>query len=273
VIGNIIDPLGLSDTRPEMPESLIGGQLATGSSAVTRSGKREKLPFFQANGITPAAGFSSTMPDLIKFAQWQLRLLDIGGNEILNVNTLKEMQRVHWLDPDWKTTRGLGFGVYRNSEITFVGHEGSCPGYRTAVMIQPKSKVASVFMVNANGVNAGRYAQNVYRVIWPAIQTALEPGSYVDSFDTDFNKYLGIYNYFPWGGEIAVIKWKGKLAMVYFPTSYPLDDLEELEHLEGDKFLRVKSDGEPGDEIIFKLDENGNVESMFEYSNYWPKIR
>ena len=273
VIENIIKPLQLTDTRPEMPEELAGGQLATGYSAMTRKGRREKLPFFQANGITPAAGFSSTMPDLIKFAEWQLRLLDKGGNEILNANTLREMQRVHWLDPDWKTTRGLGFGVYRNSEITFVGHEGSCPGYRTAVMIQPDKEVAAVFMANANGVNAGRYAQNACRIMMPAIETAEKSESAEDNFNPDFKKYLGNYNYFPWGGEIAVIKWEGELAMVYYPTSYPLDDLEKLEHVEGNTFRRVRSNGEPGDEIVFILDDNGNVESMFEFSNYWPKFR
>jgi CubicO group peptidase (beta-lactamase class C family) len=273
VIENIIKPLELSNTRPEMPEDLVGGQLATGYSAVTRSGKREKMPFFQANGITPAAGFSSTMPDLIKFAKWQLRLLDEGGSEVLAVNTLREMQRVHWLDPNWKTTRGLGFGVYRNSDITFVGHEGSCPGYRSALMIQTKSEVASVFMANANGVNTGKYAQNAYRIISPAIETAVGSDSYEDNFDPAFEKYLGIYEYFPWGGEIAVIKWEGKLAMVYFPTTFPLDDLEELEHVEGHTFSRVRSDGAPGDEIIFKIGDNGNVESMFEHSNYWPKFR
>ncbi len=273
VIKNIIEPLQLLNTRPEMPEDLRGGQLATGYSAMTRSGKREKMPFFQANGITPAAGFSSAMPDLIQFAGWQLKLLDEGGIHILNANTLREMQRVHWLDPNWKTTRGLGFGVYRNSEITFVGHEGSCPGYRTAVMIQPKSKIASVFMANANGVNAGRYAQNAYRIIAPAVEKAGKSESTEDKFNPDFSKYLGIYDYFPWGGEIAVIKWEGELAMVYFPSSYPLDDLEKLKHVEGSTFRRVRSDGEPGDEIIFMSDENGKVESMFEHSNYWPKFR
>ena len=77
VENNIIRPLGLTDTRPEMPENLYGTKLATGYSAMTRNGLRNKLPFFNANAITPAAGFSSTADDLGLFAIWQLSLLNL----------------------------------------------------------------------------------------------------------------------------------------------------------------------------------------------------
>jgi len=132
---NILQPLGLNDTQPYMPEDLIGDKLATGYSAKTREGIRDKMSFFQANAITPAAGLSSTAEDLARFALWQIRLLETGQEEVLKANTLKEMYRVHFLDPDWETTRGLGFGVYRNSGITFVGRSGSCPGYRSTVQL------------------------------------------------------------------------------------------------------------------------------------------
>ena len=42
------------------------------------------------------------------------------GTEILAANTLKEMQRVHSLDPNLETTRGLGFSVLRRDGTTFV---------------------------------------------------------------------------------------------------------------------------------------------------------
>ena len=48
---------------------------------------------------------------------WQFRLLGDGGDEILRAATLREMQRVHWVDPDWETTWGLGFAVSRDGEI------------------------------------------------------------------------------------------------------------------------------------------------------------
>ena len=58
VRSNILQPLGLSSTTPEMPESERGKRLATGYSALDREGRREPTPFFTARGIAPAAGYA-----------------------------------------------------------------------------------------------------------------------------------------------------------------------------------------------------------------------
>ena len=39
-----------------------------------RQGDRNEVPFFEAKGIAPAAGYASTVDDLAKFAMWQFRL-------------------------------------------------------------------------------------------------------------------------------------------------------------------------------------------------------
>src|SRR5262245_8253018 len=78
----VLEPLGMSSTTSEMPEAERGKRLATGYSSLSREGKREALPFFRTNGISPAAGFASTASDLARFAAWQLRLLSKGGEEI-----------------------------------------------------------------------------------------------------------------------------------------------------------------------------------------------
>lgn len=273
VTQNILEPLGLEDTRPYMPENLYGDQLSIGYSAKTRKGNRDKMPFFQANAITPAAGFSSTAEDLAKFAMWQLRLLESGKTEILQTNTLKEMYRVHWLDPDWETTRGLGFGVYRNNGITFVGHSGSCPGYRTAVIVQPNDKIGTVFMTNTLGVNSSKYAQGFYRIIAPVIKEAVDSPGTGKATDPELLKYCGTYTFDPWGGEVAVVPWKGELAMAFFPDSNPPVDLTKLKQIKDNLFQRLRSDGETGEEIEFIIGKNGKVESMKQHSNFWKKIR
>lgn len=79
---NILNPLELKDTRPFMPQDLLDKQLATGYSALDRSGDREKLDLFFTDGITAAAGFTSTVEDLAKFASWQFRLLEEGEKVI-----------------------------------------------------------------------------------------------------------------------------------------------------------------------------------------------
>ena len=81
---NIFDPLKLNNTRTKLPEDKYGKELAFGYSSENRNLERAKVNLFQANGIKAAAGFSSNVEDLGKFASWQFRLLDTTTTEILN---------------------------------------------------------------------------------------------------------------------------------------------------------------------------------------------
>ena len=163
---NILKPLQLNETRTQLPESLYGNQLAIGYSSLDRTGQRKKVKLFQANGIMAAAGFSSNVLDLGKFASWQFRLMDSTITEIIKPSTLKYMQQVHWTDPDWKTTWGLGFAVSKGSDGTkWVSHGGSCPGYRSGIQLNPKSKMAYTVMINANGTNPHKYAREMHAIL------------------------------------------------------------------------------------------------------------
>ena len=75
----------------------------------------------------PAAGLASTALDLAKFASWQFRALDNRDSSVLSGYTLKEMQRVNWVDWDRTTMWGLGFMNWRYKDWTLVGHSGGCP--------------------------------------------------------------------------------------------------------------------------------------------------
>ncbi|MGD8319066.1 MAG: serine hydrolase [Gemmatimonadota bacterium] len=273
---NVLEPLGLTDTYPEIPEALRGGQLADGYSAMTREGKREPTPFFQARGIAPAAGFASTAEDLAKFASWQLRLAP-GREEVLKATTLSEMQRVHYVDPGWKTFRGLGFSVSRHDDRTFVGHGGSCPGFRTQLAIQKDDKIALVFMANAM-VNTSTYVNGMYDLVAEAIRGAAKGGSATSATaDTvtvpDLEPYLGTYSQQPWGGETAAIRWKGGLALMSLPTDDPTEAITRLRWTEGDVFRRIRDDGELGEDIVFERDASGRVTGFRQFGNLSPRVR
>jgi CubicO group peptidase (beta-lactamase class C family) len=166
----ILHPLGLKNTTPFMPEEQREKGLATGYSAINREGVRERQPFYQTRGIAPAAGFASNVRDLAAFASWQFRLLEKGGEEVLKASTLREMQRVHWVDPDWKTTWGLGFRVGQVEDQTLVGHNGACPGYFTALLMNPRKKIAAIVMMNAMNVAAGGMANQMLKIIGPSVE-------------------------------------------------------------------------------------------------------
>ncbi len=274
VKARILDPLGLASTTSEMPFELRGGRLATGHSARRRDGTRTPVAFFQTRALAPAAGFASTAEDLARFASWQFRLLGRGGSEVLSANTLREMQRVHFTDPDWKTTRGLGFRVWRAGEKTFVGHGGDCPGFRTALTLQTDEKAATVFMANANGVASDAFAQQMYEIVGPAIRFATSGKEPALAPDPSLSKFQGSYDLAPWGGELIVFPWEDGLAMLELPSSQPVTDLVRLRAIPGRpfRFRRVRENDVPGEPIDFDVDAEGRVLALRRWNNPFPKL-
>lgn len=268
----ILTPLGLNDTSSDIPLDKKGKQLATGYSSIRRDGKRKPVPSYTVNGIAPAAGFASTVEDLGKFASWQFRLLESNNKEILEANTLRKMHRVHWLDPEWDTKWGLGFSVWRHNDKTFVGHGGSCPGYRTQLLLQTKDKIATIFMTNAQGVSTRMYAEKAYDIIAPAIADVIKSPDKREQINPEFLKYIGKYER-PLGGETDVLIWNGKLAMLSLPTENPLNSLTKLKHIDGNTFKRIRDDGELGEEVVFEADANGRIIKFWKFSNYMNKVR
>jgi len=254
----ILDPLGLKDTTPEIPAPEKGKRLAAGYSAQLRDGSRKTMPFFQVRGIAPAAGFASTVEDLARLASWQLRLLAKGGKEVLAANTLKEMQRVHWMDADWKNSWGLGFSVSRREDKTFVGHGGACPGYRTQVTVCPKDKTAIIVLTNADDANPSSYANEIFDLISPAIAQAVDAPGKAKKPDRDLDKYLGRYER-PIGREMHVVIWNGELAVLFLPNDNPSESLTKLKRVKGNVFRRLRDDGEQGEEIVFETGPEGKV--------------
>lgn len=267
---NILKPLGLNDTRTELPEDLYGTELAIGYSAKTRIGLREKVNFFQANGITPAAGFSSNVQDLGKFASWQFRLRDSTITEILKPSTLRYMQNVHWTNPDWKTTWGLGFSVYKGADgNTWVGHGGSCPGYRSSLQIDLKNKRAFSVMINANGTNPSKYINGIKGIINKVKPTKKEKSS---EEKKNLQEYVGYYSNIPWGAEEFISTWNGKLVSLGLPSENPGNAMTFYKHIEGDTFRRIRSNEELGETLVFERDKNGNIIQCKSHGNYSKKI-
>jgi CubicO group peptidase (beta-lactamase class C family) len=255
----ILDPLGLKDTHPEMPAGERGRRLATGYGPWQREGDRRPLPFFSVKGITPAAGYTSTAADLARFASWQLDLLERGGTTPLAASTLREMQRVHFVDPGWETTWGLGFSIARADGKTFIGHGGSCPGYETQVLIQPEEKIGVVAMSNAIDVNAYALTRGEYTIMAPAIKAALADSAHaLKPMDPSYEKYLGTYSG-GWSGESEVIAWEGGLAEIGLPDDNPVKAITKLKWVGENQFKRIRPDGGTAEVWTFELGPDGRA--------------
>ena len=269
----ILVPLQMQNTTPEIPLEEHGDEMAVGHTALTREGCREVVPVFQAKGIAPAAGFASTVEDMARFAMWQIRVLDDRETAVLSRNTLREMQRIHWTDPDGETTWGLGFDIWRTDDKIYVGHGGNCPGYRSMFSLQPDSKIAAVVMANANGIRIGKFTSNAQKILAPAIAAALDPKDDAKPTNPDFEIYTGRYDERPWGGETAVIFWKEGLALVELPTDDPLKNLIPIKNTGSHVFRRIRSDNVLGEEIVFEIGDDGQVTGLWRHENFSPRVR
>jgi hypothetical protein len=214
--------------------------------------------------------------DLGRFASWQFRVLGAAAGaatEVLAANTLREMQRVQWMDPDWKVSRGLGFGIWRSGDKTFVGHGGYCPGYQSELLLQTDEKLATVFMTNTNGVDSRRWAQRAYEVVAPAIKKALDDPKGATPGDPSLERYAGRYQNFT-AGERIVLPWDGGLAVLSLPTDNPAGDaFVKLKPSGEHRFRRIRADGALGEEVVFELGADGTPTRMLHHSNYATRVR
>lgn len=270
---NILEPLDLNNTRTELPESLYGDQLSIGYSSIKRSGERDKMNFFQANGIKAAAGFSSNVEDLGKFASWQFRLLDATTREILKPSTLKYMHKVHWIDPDWETTWGLGFKVRKGKDDEIeVGHGGNCPGYRSGISIYPKDKRAYVVMINASGTNPQKYIDGIIDIMSKIEDPESDENTKEISMHFDSEEYVGYYSGQPWLSEYYVAEWQGKLVTLDLPTDDPIESMTFFKPVSKDTFQRIREDEGLGETLKFDRDASGQIYRFKRHGNYSVKM-
>lgn len=268
----LLEPLGLASTTPDIPLGERGRRLARGYTALRRGGGREPVPFFKTNGLAPAAGFASTAEDLAAFAKWQFRALAERGNAaVLSGNTLREMQRVQYVDYEAEAVRGLGFGVWREGGKTFVGHGGSCPGHRAQLTLQVDEQVAVVVLANAQGVDTKHLAQVVYQVMAPALRAARQDpqgaattarhGAFAGVYDTGF------------ASELAVIPWENDLLAVELPSHQPLREAVRLRRAGDTTFRRVRKDESLAEPVEFELNALGKGTALRWHQNRARLVR
>jgi hypothetical protein len=265
----ILDPLELESTRTYYPDDLRGEQLAIGYTGLHRDLQRDPVKPFFTRGITAAAGFTSSVNDLASFASWQFRLLENGGKEVLSANTLREMQRVHWVDPDWETTWGLGFNVRRDEDTTYVSHGGGCPGYITSFTMVPKQKIAAVVLTNAGDGPAGSMAVEILETIGPALE---EAGTPPEDETPYLSMYEGNFQAPPWGGEVAVRQWGDRLVVIDIPGTDLSDSMIRLEHDGGNTFTRLTDDDERREPWVFELGEDGKATRIVRHSGFMSRV-
>ena len=101
-----------------------------------------------------------------------------------------------------------------------------------------------------------------------AVEEALDPEKKPAVADPALALYVGTYDGAPWGGETAVVLWKGSVAAVDLPADDPMDELVELRRTGLHTFRRARRDKKLGEEARFEVGTDGRVTRMWWHSNY-----
>lgn len=263
-------PLNMEDSVVELPKDQIGKNHAVGYTAKYRNGKRNPASSYQTRAMQSAAGVSTTVMDLSKFAKWQFRLAASDKKELLTRASLLNMYESHSRNKR-RGNRGLGYQVNTDeSGDRWVSHGGICPGFVSFMKMNVTKKMAYFIMVNANKVRAADYINGLIEIVRRADSIGGEPNS---SNEVDLHEYTGFYDLTPWNSEYYVAKWGGDLMLLYFPAESLKYTLYRYKHVARDVFKLIQNGEVSETEITFIRNEKGDVVSVKSDGNNNRKIR
>jgi CubicO group peptidase (beta-lactamase class C family) len=270
VTDHVLQPLGMRCTWVTTPPA-DHPDLATGFTRRLPAGDRIAAPHTDGRGITPAANMTTCVRDLARFAMLQFRDGPVGGAQILRGSTLREMQRVHWLEPDWEAGWGLGFRIVRTRGKTYVGHGGALRGYRTIVHLCPADRLGVIVLTNADDGNPLQFAEKAFQWVAPAILKVVAPSAPAGP-PAGWERYAGRYRS-PWA-DAQVLVVDGRLAMVDPSLPDPMPVVTWL-HPTAEHTFRSETRngfGSHGEPVVFELGPGGNVARLKVGENFMTPV-
>src|SRR6266545_1551680 len=259
VTAHILEPLGMGRTWVATPPAGQPG-LSTGYTRRLPAAARSSAPFTDGRGLTPAAGMTTCVTDLARFAMLQFRDGPAGGAQILRGSTLREMHRVHWLEPDWTAGWGLGFRVMRIGNKTLIGHGGSLRGYRTLLQICPADKLAVIALTSADDGNPTLFVDRAFAWLGPALARAVPRERRVA--DPEWRRYTGRYRS-GWR-DVQVLLMDDGLLLIDPTLPDPMLAPTRLVFASEHTFRAEDTDGyaSHGEPVVFELDATGRASRM-----------
>ena len=142
---HIVEPLGLTDTGPEL-DPARAGEYAVGYSALSYGDHRLPIDHVDTRAMASATGFYSTATDVVRYAAAHF----MGDDRLLTDEAKRQMQRTEWeVEGTGGTAYGLGSGHLHHRQAPLLGHGGGYPGHITRTYFDPVDQLAVSVMTNA----------------------------------------------------------------------------------------------------------------------------
>ena len=270
----ILSPLGLTSTTPEIPASERGKRLAVGYSSRDREGRRQPLPFFTINAVAPAAGYASDVGDLGRFASWQFRLLASGGTEVLKATTLREMQRIHWAEPDFETLWGLGFHIWKSGDKILRRPRRQLPRVSHGAPDQPRGQDRDRVLSRTRRASTRRTGRRSSTTSWrPPSRPPSRSPARARRRTRHCAPMPGRTTRSPGPARSSCCRGKSGIAMLELPTMTPVKDLEKFKKTGEHRFRRIRKDESLGEEVVFEMGADGRPVRFVRHSNVLRRVK
>ena len=263
---NILLPLGMSASTVD--QNVVGlavpyGRRIPGSS-------REVFKFVVARGMAAATGITSNVEDLAKFVSAQFRKGPRGGAQILSSGSMREMHRVRSLEENWTSGFGLGFGVSRIRDRTWIGHLGGYPGYTTGTYIQLDDKVGVIVLTNAGDGEPTEMARQLIATVGAAVAKAAATKAAGIEWDSTWARFAGLYRRSSVDHRVVELN---KRLVIVNPVATNLDNQIRLEPLGGGRFHFVApTGGGPIGEVVYFVEAPGKPMRMVVGDNWLDRV-
>jgi D-alanyl-D-alanine carboxypeptidase len=260
---HILRPLDMNATHIE-PERTTAG-LAIGYRKRVSGEPREVEDFVDARGLTPAANVASNIQDLAKLVEFQLRGGSATSPQILKGSSVREMQRVQWLQPDWQAGQGLGFWIHRTGTDVRVGHDGAVPGFKSQIDMSVADKLGVIVLINGYDADPMFYVNQAFAIVGPAIRSAIQKPQPTPVADPAWSKYVGTYTWKHVDVEIMVLD--GELAMITPEAANPWESRVRLQPVASQTFKMIGGSMN-GELLKFDVDQSGTATRLTAGSYY-----
>lgn len=150
---HILDPLEMASTAPRFSERL-GPVVATGYHRPVDGWPPRAFPLVDIGGIGFGGSMHASVVDMATFMAEQFS----PTPRLLKRNTIEEMQRIQWLNPDWQSGRGMPWAIQHAAAGTRIGHGGGVYGFTCQVQLSPADKLGVAVFTNGSD---GSVAQSI----------------------------------------------------------------------------------------------------------------
>lgn len=261
---NIIEPLGLTSTVFDLTDKLRP-HFFVGYNPTPYQDHPERAPYAHLNGISSAGQLHSTVSDLAKWVSFQFQTEggDRRGAQVLNGQTLVEIQQPQYVEPDWSAGQCLGWRATRIGNHVYHNHGGGIHGFGTQVGFNVPSKTGVVALINMWPHGGLEIAQEVLEMVLNADEASqpVPEQPTLEPTPEALQCFIGYYRAEP-GIDVNIEMRDGSLQLVaHGGVAYSLHAPATLEPTNKENEWLVLDGRAAGEIALFKFDDDDRVVS------------